>query len=119
MIHWELCKKLKFDHPTEWYNLKPESSLENETHKILRDFKIQMDPLILPEDQNECLSRKKRRKKKRTFGIVDFTDPADNRVKIKETKKSDKYLDLARELRNMMITVIPIVIGVLGMVLKT
>ena len=32
--------------------------------------------------------------------IVDFTFPVDIRVKIKESKKKDKYLDLARELKN-------------------
>ena len=34
-IHWELCKRLKFDHTNKWYLHKPESVLENETHKIL------------------------------------------------------------------------------------
>ena len=44
VIHWELCKKLKFDHMNKWYN--PESVLENEMHKLLRNFEIQMDHLI-------------------------------------------------------------------------
>ena len=35
VIHWELCKKLKFDRSTGWYMHKPESIRENETHKIL------------------------------------------------------------------------------------
>ena len=38
-------------------------------------------------------------------------------VKLKETEKKDKFLDLARELKklwNMKATVIPIVIGALG-----
>ena len=42
-------------------------------------------------------------------------------MKIKESKKRDTYLDLTRELRklwNMKVTVIPIVIGALGTVLK-
>ena len=59
-------------------------------------------------------------KKKREFcQIVDFVVPADHRVNLKETKKKDRYLDQARELkklRNMKVTVIPIVIGVLGTV---
>ena len=47
--------------------------------------------------------------------------PADLIVKIEESKKSDNYLHLARELRklwNMRVTVIPIVIGALGTVPK-
>ena len=38
------------------------------------------------------------KKKKRTCRLVDFAVPADNRVKIKESEKRDKYLDHAREL---------------------
>ena len=33
----------------------------------------------------------------RTCRIVDFTVPADPRVKLKESEKKDEYLDLARE----------------------
>ena len=33
-IHWELCKKVKFNHTANRYMDKPESILENETHKI-------------------------------------------------------------------------------------
>ena len=37
--------------------------------------------------------------KKRTCEIVDFGVPADHSVQVKESKKTDKYLDLARELK--------------------
>ena len=60
-------------------------------------------------------------KKDKNCCMVDFAIPADDTVKIKESEKEDKYLDLARELRNlrgMRVTVIPIVIGVLGTVPK-
>ena len=46
VIHWELCKKFKFSHMNKWHMHNPTSVLENETHKLLRDFDIQMDPLI-------------------------------------------------------------------------
>ena len=39
------------------------------------------------------------KKKKRTCRQVDFAIPADHRVKIKESKNREKYLDLARELK--------------------
>ena len=32
--------------------------------------------------------------KKRTFRIMDFAVPADHRVKLKESEKKEKYLDL-------------------------
>ena len=46
---------------------------------------------------------------------MDFAVPVDNRVTMKESKKIDKYLDLARELKNwnMRLTVIPVVVGAL------
>ena len=56
-------------------------------HKVLWDLEIQTDHLISarrPELHNE--------KKKENL--------ADQRVKSKESEKSDKYLDLARELKN-------------------
>ena len=51
---------------------------------------------------------------------MNFTVPADLRVKIKESEKIDNYLNLARELETwiMRVTVIPVVFGALGMVPK-
>ena len=52
---------------------------------------------------------------------MDFTVPADDIVKIKESKNIEKYLDLPIELKklwNMKVTAIPIVVGILGMVSK-
>ena len=53
--------------------------------------------------------------------IVNFAVPLVYGVKLKENKKRYKYLDLARELKklwNMKVTVIPVVIGALGIVIK-
>ena len=60
MIHWELCKKFKFEHITQWYIHKPESVLENETHKILSDFEIQTDHSILARRLDLVLIKKKK-----------------------------------------------------------
>ena len=52
---------------------------------------------------------------------MDFAVHADHRVKLKECKKRDKYIDLARELKklwNVKVTFIPIVIGALATVTK-
>ena len=35
VIHWEMCKKYKFDHTNKWYMHNPASVLENDTHKLL------------------------------------------------------------------------------------
>ena len=48
---------------------------------------------------------------------MDFAVPADNKVKNKENEKRDSFLDLTRELKqvcNMKVTVIPILIRALG-----
>ena len=52
---------------------------------------------------------------------MDFAIQAYHRVEIKESRKVDKYSDLARELRklwNVRMVVIPVVIGALGTVFK-
>ena len=85
VIHWELCKKLKFDHTNKWYNDNPESVLKNETHKLLWDFDIQTDHLITARRPDPIIINKK----KRTCMIVDFAVPADHRVEFKECEKKD------------------------------
>ena len=112
MIHWELCKKIKFDHTNKWYIHNPESVLDNETHKVLLDFLIQTDHLISARCPDLVII------KKRTCRIVDFAVPAHHRVKLKESETRDKNLHLTREVKITMVTVIPTVIGALGTILK-
>ena len=59
--------------------------------------------------------------KKKTRRIVDFAVPTDHRVKLKESEKKNKYLNLVRELKklwNMKVMFIPIVIGALSTVIE-
>ena len=95
----------------------PAPVLENYTHKLLWDFGIHTDHLISARRPDLIIINKK----KRTCKIVDPAVPADHRIKVKECEKKNKYLDLARDLkklRNMQVTVIPIVIGAYGTVTK-
>ena len=71
-----------------------ESVLENETHKLLKDFEIQIDHLISTRRPDLVIVNKKKR---RIYRIVN------HRVKLKESEMRDKYLDLVRELKNNMI----------------
>ena len=75
----------------------PESVQENETHNLLWDFEIQTDHLISTRRPDLLIASKK----KRTFRIVNFAVPADPRLKLKESEKKDKYLDLAKELKKL------------------
>ena len=95
----------------------PTPVLENDSHKLLWDFNIQTDHLI-PARRPNLIIIKKRNRICKTF---DFAVPADHRINLKESKKKDKYLDLARELKklwNMKVTIVPIVIGALDTVTK-
>ena len=114
-----MCKKLKFDHANKQYmhNLAP--VLGNDTHKLLWDFDIQTDHLILARRPDFIIINKQ--KKKKIYKSVDFAVPADYRIKLKECEKRDTYLDLARELKklwNIKVTIIPIVIGAFGTITK-
>ena len=94
-----------------------ESVLENDTHKLLRDFEIQTGQLILARRPNFTIIIKK----ERTCRIMDFAVLVDHRVKVKECEKRDKYPDLTGELKklcNMKVMIIPIVIGALGTATK-
>ena len=53
--------------------------------------------------------------------IVDFAVPADHRIKLKETEKKGKYLNLVRELKKLWkkkVTIIPIMIDSFDIVTK-
>ena len=117
VIHWEMCEKFKFDPTNECYMHNPAPVLEKDTHKLLCDFNIQTDHLILARTPYLIMIIIK----KRTCKIVDFAVPADHRIKLKECEKKDKHLDLARELKklwNMQMTSVLIVIGAVGTVTK-
>ena len=76
----------------------PAAVLENDTQKFLWDIDIQTDNLISARKPDLIIINKK----KRNCKIVDFTVPADHRIKLKESEKKNKYLDLARKLKKTM-----------------
>ena len=64
VIHWEMCKKSKFDHANKWYMHNPAAVLENDTHKLQGDFDIQTDHLISAR-RPDLITINKTKKKKR------------------------------------------------------
>ena len=117
VIHWEMCKKFIIDYTNRWYMHNPAPVLENDTHKLLLDLDIQTDHLISARRPDLIIINAK----KKTCKIVDFAVPADHRIKLKESEKKDKYLDLSRELKklwNMKLRIKLIVIGAFGTVTK-
>ena len=115
VIHWERCKKFKFDLSNKCSMHNPAPVLENDTHKLLWDFDIHTDHLISDRRPDFIIINKT----KGICKIVDFAVPADHRIKLKEWKKKDKYL--ARELKkhwNMKVTIVPNVFGAFGTITK-
>ena len=92
----ELCKKFTFDHTNKWYIHNLESVQENEPRKVLWDIEVQTDHLISAQRPDLVLVNKQ----KKTCRMVDVAVPADRRIKLKESEKRDKYLELADKLWN-------------------
>ena len=85
---------------------KAESVIVNETQRILLNFEIQKSPnpgqTTRPREnyqKEKNKTKQNKKEKKSSCYIADFAVPVDHRVKIKESEKRDKYLDLVRELK--------------------
>ena len=67
VIHWEMCKKFKFDHANKWHMHNPAPFLEIDAGKLLSDFDIQTDHLISARRPDLIIinNKKKKRKKRR------------------------------------------------------
>ena len=65
VIHWEMCKKFKFDHTNKCYMHNPAPVLENDTHKLLWNFDIFTDHLISARRSDLIIITKKKKKKKK------------------------------------------------------
>ena len=100
-IHRELSHILNFVYATKIYMHKPKWHLQNETHKIQWNFEVQID-LLIPARRpdfawiiKEKKKTKGKREKRRTCRIVDLAVHVDYKVKIKESEKRHRYLNLA------------------------
>ena len=116
VIYCEFCTKFKFDNAKNGLSTTQHLSWRTR-HKLLLNFDIQTDHLISTRLTDIVIINKK----DRTCRTVGLTVSADHRVKLKESQKKDKYLDLAGELTklwNMKVTIIPIVNNALGKVTK-
>ena len=117
ILHWKLARKCNFEAGDKWYEHEPESVLENEDYKILWNFSILTDYVIEAWRPDLVVVDKKERSCK----IIDFTVPGVSRIEEKEKDKIEKYQELGRELQkiwNVKGTIIPLVAGSLGTILK-
>ena len=95
VIHWKICKNIEIWPYKKWYLHNPAYVLENDSHKLLRDFDIKKDHLILARrlDNNQ--------QEKGNLQNCGFAVLADHGIKQKQSEKNDKYLDLARVMKNL------------------
>ena len=82
MIHCELCKRLNFNHTDPLHMHKLESILKNKVQEIFWDFEVKMERSIQARKPDLVISYKE----KRNCQLVDFTLPAANKMKLKESK---------------------------------
>ena len=117
VMHWELCKTLKFDHMNKCIcttqHLPCRMRHTNSSGILRYNFCQTARPY-----NNQ---RKKRRRGELT-NLWTLLSQLTTKVKLKESEKKNEYQDLAREMKkkmcNMKVTVIPTVIGTLGTVTK-
>ena len=91
LIHWELCKSLKFDQADTWYIHKPESIRENETQKILWDFEIKMDHPTSTRRLDLILFFKYKKTKTKTLVIL-WILSFQWTIELKKSKWKDKQI---------------------------
>ena len=84
-IYGQLCKRLNIDYTPKRGMQKLKFSLENELPRIIKDFYIEMDVLILVRRQDFLFIYKE--KTTTNCPLVDVTIPIDSGVKIKEIEK--------------------------------
>ena len=113
IVHWELARKCNFEAGNKWYEHEPESILENEDYKTLRDVSIQTDHVIEARGLDLVVVDKK----ERSYKIIDFAVPEDSRIEEKKKDKIEKYQDLGGQLQktwNVKVKIIPFAVGFLG-----
>ena len=80
-----IVQEIEIDHTTKWYIHKSESARENEIHKMLWDFDIQKDHLILFRRLDTVWIWNRIKKRICVWRI--FVLPVDYRMKVKESEK--------------------------------
>ena len=88
IAHWKVARKCNFEAGDKWHEQEPESVLENEDYKILRDFSIQTDHVIEARRPDLVVVDKKDRSCK----IIDFVVPGDSRIEEKEKERKTSRL---------------------------
>ena len=111
----DICKANGVCVKSKWYEHQPEAIIQNKPCKILWDFTVQKDHFLTARRPNMIFIDEKHHK----CQIIDFAIPYDTRVDDKEVEKIKKYLDPVRELWNIKVGVVLLLVGALGTPAKT
>ena len=117
-VHYNILKHYKISVVENWYDHKPKTVTNNENVTILWDMPISTDREIKANKPDIVIKDKKEKK----CWLLDISTPSDRNVAVKEVEKLSKYKDLEIEINRMWgmkTTVIPIIIGNLGLIRKT
>ncbi len=114
IVYRNICHEYGLEVPRSKWKTPPKV-VENDRAKILWDFKIQTDKLVMANQPDIVLIDKQQKKAL----VIDVAIPSDSNIRKKEHEKLEKYQGLKEELEKMWkvrATVVPVVIGALGAV---
>ncbi|XP_054913489.1 uncharacterized protein LOC129377515 [Poeciliopsis prolifica] len=114
IVYRNICAEYGLETPRSKWETPPKV-VENARAKILWDFQIQTDKMVMANQPDIVVVDKHQRK----AVVVDVAIPSDCNIRKKEHEKLEKYQGLREELERawkVKTTVVPVVIGALGAV---
>uniref|UniRef100_A0A3P9CTW7 C2H2-type domain-containing protein n=1 Tax=Maylandia zebra TaxID=106582 RepID=A0A3P9CTW7_9CICH len=114
IVYRNICAEYNLEVPRSKWEMPPRV-VENDRAKILWDFQIQTDKMVVANQPDIVVVDKQ----KKTAVVIDVAVPNDSNIRKKEHEKLEKYQGLREELERMWrvkVTVVPVVIGALGAV---
>ncbi|TWW62748.1 hypothetical protein D4764_04G0013950 [Takifugu flavidus] len=114
IVYRNICTKYGWEVPGSRWETPPKV-VENKQAKILWDFQIQTDKMVVANQPDRVVVDKHRK----TVVVIDVAIPSDSNIRKKEHEKLEKYQGLKEEMERMWgikATVVPVVIGTLGAV---
>ncbi|TWW61030.1 hypothetical protein D4764_05G0011200 [Takifugu flavidus] len=120
-----ICTEYGLEVPGSMWETPPKV-LENKQAKILWDFQIKTDKMVVTKQLLERIKFVIRsptvvviEKHQKTVVVIDVAIPSDSNIRKKEHEKLEKYQELKEEIERMwgmkatMVTMVPVVIGTL------
>ncbi|XP_051911362.1 uncharacterized protein LOC127593748 [Hippocampus zosterae] len=114
IVYRNICAEYGLETPRSKWETPPKV-VENNRAKILWDFLIQTDKMVMANQPDIVIIDKGQRK----AVVVDVAVPSDGNIRKKEHEKLEKYQGLREELERawkVKVTVVPVVVGALGAV---